>query len=60
MSRTRIALLGTGFIADIHAESYRRFVPEAEIVAVCSRDAASPTTRSSSSASDTRPRLRKG
>jgi predicted dehydrogenase len=36
--RTRVALLGTGFIADIHAESYRRFVPEAEIVAVCSRD----------------------
>ena len=35
--RTRVALLGTGFIADIHAESYRRFVPEAELVAVCSR-----------------------
>ena len=35
--RTRVALLGTGFIADIHAESYARFVPEAEVVAVCSR-----------------------
>ena len=30
-------MLGTGFIAEIHAESYRRFVPEAELVAVCSR-----------------------
>lgn len=37
MSKTRVALLGTGFIADIHAESYQRFVPEAEVVSVCSR-----------------------
>lgn len=37
MSRTGIALLGTGFIAGIHAESYRRFVPDAEVVAVYSR-----------------------
>jgi myo-inositol 2-dehydrogenase/D-chiro-inositol 1-dehydrogenase len=34
---TRVALLGTGFIADIHAGSYQRFVPEAEVVAVYSR-----------------------
>jgi myo-inositol 2-dehydrogenase/D-chiro-inositol 1-dehydrogenase len=39
MSRTKIALLGTGFIADIHLESYRRFVPDAEVVAVYSRSA---------------------
>lgn len=37
MSTTRVALLGTGFIADIHIESYHRFVPDAEIVAVHSR-----------------------
>ena len=39
MSRTRVALIGAGFIAEIHAESYHRFVPDAEIVAVCSRHA---------------------
>jgi myo-inositol 2-dehydrogenase / D-chiro-inositol 1-dehydrogenase len=38
MQRTKIALLGSGFIADIHLESYHRFVPEAEVVAVYSRD----------------------
>jgi predicted dehydrogenase len=37
MSRTAVTLLGTGFIAEIHAESYRRFVPEAEVVSVYSR-----------------------
>jgi myo-inositol 2-dehydrogenase/D-chiro-inositol 1-dehydrogenase len=37
MDRTRIFLFGAGFIADIHAESYRRFVPDAEIVGVYSR-----------------------
>jgi predicted dehydrogenase len=37
VSRTRVAILGAGFIADIHAESYHRFVPEAEVVAVCAR-----------------------
>ena len=37
MSRTRVALFGAGFIADIHAESYHRFVPDAELVAVYSR-----------------------
>jgi predicted dehydrogenase len=35
--RTRVAIIGAGFIADIHAESYRRFVPDAEVIAVCSR-----------------------
>lgn len=37
MTKTKVALLGAGFIADIHAESYERFVPEAELVAVYSR-----------------------
>src|SRR5437867_12245497 len=37
MTRTKVALLGSGFIADIHIESYHRFVPEAEVVAVYSR-----------------------
>ena len=38
MTKTKVALLGAGFIADIHSESYRRFVPEAEVVAVYTRD----------------------
>ena len=33
MQKTKVAILGAGFIAEIHAESYRRFVPEAELVA---------------------------
>jgi predicted dehydrogenase len=37
MSKTKIALLGGGFIADIHIESYHRFVPDAEVVAVYTR-----------------------
>lgn len=37
MTRTKVALLGAGFIGEIHLESYRRFVPEAEVVAVFSR-----------------------
>ena len=37
MSKTKVALLGTGFIAEIHAESYRRFVPDAEISVVYSQ-----------------------
>jgi predicted dehydrogenase len=37
MNRTRVVLLGAGFIADIHAESYHRFVPDAELVGVYSR-----------------------
>src|SRR5688500_16921197 len=39
MARTKIALMGAGFIADIHIESYQRFVPDAEVVAVYTRDA---------------------
>src|SRR6266436_5701440 len=39
MSKTKVALLGAGFIADIHIESYHRFVPDAEVVAVYSRNA---------------------
>ena len=36
MERTKVAILGAGFIANIHMESYARFVPEAEVVAVFS------------------------
>src|SRR4051812_34410360 len=39
MSKTKVALMGAGFIADIHIESYHRFVPDAEVVAVYTRDA---------------------
>ena len=38
MTKTKIALLGAGFIADIHIESYHRFVPDAEVVAVYTRN----------------------
>jgi myo-inositol 2-dehydrogenase/D-chiro-inositol 1-dehydrogenase len=38
MNRTKVALLGSGFIADIHIESYQRFIPDAEVVAVYARD----------------------
>ena len=34
MERIKVAILGAGFIANIHMESYARFVPEAEVVAV--------------------------
>jgi predicted dehydrogenase len=44
MSKTRVTLLGAGFIADIHIESYHRFVPEAEVVAVYTRDPARAKT----------------
>ena len=40
MQRTKVALLGAGFISEIHFESYHRFIPEAEVVAVYARDAA--------------------
>ena len=36
MKRTKVAILGAGFIADIHLESYSRFIPESEVVAVFS------------------------
>lgn len=38
MNQIKVAILGAGFIADIHLESYVRFVPEAEVVAVYARD----------------------
>lgn len=38
MQRTRVAILGAGFISDIHFESYLRFIPEAEVVAVYARN----------------------
>jgi len=37
MSKSKVAILGTGFIAHIHVECYRRFVPDAEVVAVYGR-----------------------
>src|SRR6188768_2222438 len=37
MQKTKVAILGAGFISEIHLESYHRFVPEAEVVAVYSR-----------------------
>ena len=39
MQRTKVAILGAGFITDIHVESYHRFIPEAEVVAVYARNA---------------------
>ena len=39
MPKTKVAIIGAGFSANIHAESYNRFVPDAELVAVCARDA---------------------
>lgn len=39
MKKTKVALLGAGFITDIHFESYHRFIPEAEVVAVYARSA---------------------
>jgi predicted dehydrogenase len=38
--KTKVALAGSGFIAHIHMESYMRFIPDAEIVAVFSRNEA--------------------
>ena len=37
MSKTKVVLLGAGFIADIHIESYHRFVPDAQVVGVFAR-----------------------
>ncbi len=39
MQRTKVAILGAGFISDIHSECYHRFIPEAEVVAVYARNA---------------------
>lgn len=38
MKRAKIAILGTGFISDIHLESYHRFIPEADVIAVYARN----------------------
>ncbi len=38
MAKTKVALFGTGFIANIHMESYHRFVHDAEVVAVYGRN----------------------
>ncbi len=38
MKKTKVAILGSGFIASIHLESYKRFVHDAEVVAVYARD----------------------
>jgi predicted dehydrogenase len=40
MSKTRVLLFGSGFVSEIHLESYARFIPDAEVVAVCSRNPA--------------------
>jgi predicted dehydrogenase len=37
MQKVKVAIAGAGFISDIHIESYQRFVPHAEIVAVYAR-----------------------
>ena len=37
MPPTKVAMLGAGFIADIHLESFARFVPDAQITAIFSR-----------------------
>lgn len=38
MQKTKVAILGAGFISQIHLESYQRFVPNAEVIAVYTRD----------------------
>ncbi|MEA5013353.1 MAG: Gfo/Idh/MocA family oxidoreductase [Candidatus Limiplasma sp.] len=39
MEKLKVAVLGTGFIAKIHLESYARFVPAVEVVALYGRNA---------------------
>ncbi len=38
MEKTKVAILGCGFIANIHMECYQRFVPDAQVVAVYGRN----------------------
>jgi myo-inositol 2-dehydrogenase / D-chiro-inositol 1-dehydrogenase len=38
MTKIKVAILGAGFISDIHLESYHRFVHNAEVVAVYARN----------------------
>ena len=40
MNKTNVAILGAGFIADIHANSYANFVPDAAVTAVYAREEA--------------------
>lgn len=40
MEKVKVCLLGAGFIAEIHLESCCRFVPEAEVVGVYTRNPA--------------------
>ncbi|MGZ3922928.1 MAG: Gfo/Idh/MocA family protein [Flavisolibacter sp.] len=44
MQRTKVAVLGAGFVSNIHLESYHRFVPHAEVVAVYARNIDKATT----------------
>jgi predicted dinucleotide-utilizing enzyme len=55
MDKTRVALLGAGFIAEIHMESYKRFVPEAEVVAVYTRNA--EKAKNSPPSTESQPRM---
>jgi myo-inositol 2-dehydrogenase/D-chiro-inositol 1-dehydrogenase len=38
MERTKVAILGSGFVSGIHVESYHRFVANAEVAAIYSRN----------------------
>jgi predicted dehydrogenase len=38
MKKTKVAILGAGFVSNIHLESYHRFVPNAEVVAIYARN----------------------
>lgn len=38
MEKTKVAILGAGFVSNIHVESYHRFVANAEVVAVYARN----------------------
>ncbi len=38
MQPVRVAILGAGFISDIHLECYKRFIPHAEVIAVYTRN----------------------
>ena len=38
MEKTKVAVIGAGFIANIHLESYTRFVHDAEVVAIFGRN----------------------
>ena len=36
MSKVKVGMIGAGFVSDIHAHSFKHFVPNAEVVAVAS------------------------